>query len=250
MKLLLIFGSDETYNLISMYIKPLGFELIRYRHVLKAMDNIDEIDPIGIIISAEDFPRHWKILVQFVRASRSKEAAPIILLKGVSFPLEETSKASFLGVSGIVSEALEPMEMDRLQGILSRYIPVEEKRKARRFRPEEWTRMEFLFLDPENRKFVTGTIQSISGTGLSFRADKPGLLENIAPSAKLSECSLLAGNAVLSPVCRVIRTGRNVSLEFISFKNQEHEVLEAYLDQLPLKEYRARKENTILLTQD
>ncbi|MDR1177220.1 MAG: PilZ domain-containing protein, partial [Spirochaetaceae bacterium] len=224
-----------------MYIKPLGFELIRYRHVLKAMDNIDEIDPVGIIISAEDFPRHWKILVQFVRSSRSKEATPIILLRGTSFPLEETSKASFLGVSGIVSETLDPIEMDRLQGILSRYIPVEEKRRARRFRPEEWSRMEFLFLNPENRKFITGTIQTISTTGLSFRPDQPGLLENIAPSMKLPECSLLAGDTVLAPVCRVTRTGRNISLEFASFRDQEQEVLEAYLDQIPLNEYKSRK---------
>ncbi|MDR0390009.1 MAG: PilZ domain-containing protein [Spirochaetaceae bacterium] len=241
MKLLLIFGSDETYNLISMYIKPLGFELIRYRHVLKAMDNIDEIDPVGIIISAEDFPRHWKILVQFVRSSRPKEASPIILLRGASFPLEETSKASFLGVSGIVSETLDPIEMDRLQAILSRYISVEEKRKARRFRPEEWTHVEFLFLGPGNRKFITGSIQTISSTGLSFRPDHPALLENISISMTLSECSLLVGDVVLSPVCRVIRTGRNLSFEFVSFKEQEQDILDAYLDQLPLEEYKARR---------
>jgi hypothetical protein len=68
MKLLLVLGSDETGNLISSYVEPLGFNLIRYRHVIKAMDNVDEIDPTGIIISARDFPRHWKVLVQIGRA--------------------------------------------------------------------------------------------------------------------------------------------------------------------------------------
>ena len=67
MKLLLVLSSDETYNHISHFVKPLGFELIRYNHILKAMDNIDEIEPAAIIISARDFPRHWKIMVQFVR---------------------------------------------------------------------------------------------------------------------------------------------------------------------------------------
>jgi len=137
MKLLLVLGSDDTHNLISLYVKPLGFELIRYGHVLKAMDNIDEIDPSAVIISARDFPRHWKIMVQFIRSERSKDVCPIILLKGENFSLEEASKASFLGVSGLVTEALEnPSEVSRLQGILGRYMPVDEKRQNHRFHIE------------------------------------------------------------------------------------------------------------------
>jgi hypothetical protein len=136
--------------------------------------------------------------------------------------------------------------MDRLQGILSRYIPVDEKRKARRFRSEEWTRMEFLFIEPVNRKFITGSIQTISSTGLSFRPDYPALLENMSLSMKVSECSLMVGDTVLSPVCSVIRLGRNISFEFISFKDQEQEVLDAYLDQIPLEEYKNRKKEVIL----
>jgi hypothetical protein len=246
MKLLLIFASDETYNLISMYIKPLGFDLIRYRHVLKAMDNIDEIDPTGIIISAEDFPRHWKTLVQFVRSSRSKNATPIIILRGANFPLEETSKASFLGVSGIVSETLDPVEIDRLQGILGRYIPVDEKRKSRRLHPEEWARMEFLFIEPRTKKCVTGTIQTISGTGLSFRPDQPALLENVSISMEFPECSLMLGDSIISPVCRLIRTGRSISFEFASFTSEEQTILDQYLEHIPLEEYKNRKKEPAL----
>src|SRR5215510_14896558 len=100
MKLLLVLGSDSTYNHISLCVRPLGFELIRYYHVLKPMDNIDEIDPHGFIISAVDFPRHWKSMVQFIRNERPKETCPIIILKGNNFPVDDISKASFLGVSG------------------------------------------------------------------------------------------------------------------------------------------------------
>ncbi|MDR1588437.1 MAG: hypothetical protein LBS57_13370, partial [Treponema sp.] len=34
-------------------------EIIHYSQALKAMDNIEEINPDAIIISACDFPRHW-----------------------------------------------------------------------------------------------------------------------------------------------------------------------------------------------
>jgi hypothetical protein len=237
MKLLLVLGSDDTYNLISLYVKPLGFELIRYHHVLKAMDNIDETDPSGIIISAKDFPRHWKTMVQFVRSERPKDACPIIILKGDSFPLEETSKAFFLGVSGIVSETLDnSSEVDRLQGILSRYMPVDEKRRARRYHAENWQHFNFIFARPKDQILVTGEVKTISSGGLSFLPDHSNLMKDLNLNTELTECSLRAGNSILTPVCRLARTGRIVSMEFLSFQDDEQDVLDKYLESLPLKE--------------
>jgi hypothetical protein len=234
MKLLLVLGSDETSNLISSCVEPLGFNLIRYRHVIKAMDNIDEIDPTGIIISALDFPRHWKVLVQYVRSERPKEICPIILLKGENFPLEETSKAFFLGVSGVVSEALsERTELDRLQGILSRYISLDEKRKAQRYQVENWNRFGFLAYNPHDKEMIPGEVKSVSSTGISF-IPANNAMSNIRLNMELSECSLRAGNAILSPVCVLVRTGRVVSLEFKSFPGDEQTVLNKYLEGLPL----------------
>jgi hypothetical protein len=244
MKLLLILGSDETDELISLYIRPLGFDLIRYRHVLKAMDNVDEIDPAGIIISARDFPRHWKILVQFVRTQRSREECPIIVLRGENFPLEESSKAFFLGVSGIVSEALETREeIDRLQAILGRYIPLEERRKSRRFYSGPWNRFGFLVFNPLTGTIIPGEIKNLSATGLSFLPVNPAMTKDITLNMELPECSLRAGKDILSPVCRLVRTGRIISLEFISFPENEREILEKYLEELPLLEAKNKQKN-------
>jgi DNA-binding response OmpR family regulator len=236
MKLLLVLGSDESYESISLYVKPLGFDLIRYRHVLKAMDNVDEIDPSAIIISARDFPRHWKILVQFVRSQRSKEDCPIVILKREDFPLEESSKAFFLGVSGIITEALEnPEEVDRLQGILSRYIPVEEKRKTRRHYAGSGKRFGLLIVNPAGGTIVPGEVKTISAAGLSFLPENPAMTRDMTLNMELPECSLRAGDAILSPVCRLARTGRIISLEFVSFPGGEQKTLETYLEALPLR---------------
>jgi hypothetical protein len=237
MKLLLVLGSDESYEHIFRYIKPLGVDLIRYRHVLKAMDNVDEIDPAAIIISARDFPRHWKILVHFIRSQRPKETCPIVVLKGDNFPLEETSKAFFLGVSGIVPESLEnPVEIDRLQSILSRYIPLEEKRKARRFHAGRENEFGFIILNPVNQTIIPGEVKTISATGISFSPANSTLLKDIALNMELPENSLRAGDAILSPVCRLVRTGPVISLQFISFPGGEGNILEKYLEDLPLRE--------------
>jgi DNA-binding response OmpR family regulator len=246
MKLLLVLGSDDTYNLISLYVRPLGFEMIRYYNVLKAMDNIDETDPSAIILSARDFPRHWKTMVQFVRSERSKDLCPIILLKGDNFPLEETSKAFYLGVSGIVDETLDnSAEIDRLQGILGRYIPVEEKRKARRFQIQKWQRFNFIFASPRDRTIVTGEVKTISIGGLSFHPDHSALMKDIRLDMELTECSLRAGNDILSPRCRLARTGRIVSLEFVSFPGDEEKTLEKYLENLPLEELKYKKGKSV-----
>jgi DNA-binding response OmpR family regulator len=241
MKLLLVLGSDDTYNLISLYVRPLGFELIRYYNALKAMDNIDETDPTAIIISAKDFPRHWKTMVQFIRYERSKEACPIIILKGENFPLEETSKAFYLGVSGIVTESLDnSSEIDRLQGILSRYIPVDEKRRARRFHAETWQRFNFVFASPRDKTIITGEVKTISSGGLSFYPDHAAMMRDLNLNLELTECSLRAGDVILSPVCRLARTGRIVSMEFASFQDDEQDILDNYLGELPLKELKVK----------
>ena len=237
MKLLLVLGSDDTFSLISVFVKPLGFEIVRYNQVVKAMDNIDEIDPHAIVISARDFPRHWKTMVQFVRNQRSKEVCPIIILKGENFPVEEASKASFLGVSGIVLEALDnPAEIDRLQGVLSRYMPVDEKRRNRRFPAQAWQNFGFIFNRPGDNALITGEVKNISSGGLSFLPSNPQFMKDVTLNMELRDCSLRAGNSILAPCCRLARTGRIVSIEFMSFPEGEMETLTRYVDSLPLRE--------------
>jgi len=230
MKILLVLSSDKIFKHISLCVRPLGFELIRYFHVLKAMDNVDEIDPQAIIISAVDFPRHWKVMVQFFRSERPKDSCPIILLKGDNFCVEEISKASFLGVSGTVFEVLSSSEIDRLQTILSRHLPVEEKRRTRRLYVEPHQKFGFVFSHPKNNKLVTGRVRNISGGGLSFQADNQTLMHDIALNTTLLNCSFRAEDAMLSPVCRLARTGRIVSMEFLFFPKMETQILNTCIE--------------------
>jgi len=238
MKLLLVLGSDDNFDVISRSIPPLGFEIIRYRHVLKAMDNMDEVNPSAILVSARDFPRHWKILVQFVRSERSKESCPILLLKGGTFSTEETSKAFFLGVSGVLDDALEnPEKLDRLQNILGRYVPVHEKRKHHRYMVEPWHRVGFLVANFSGKSIVSGSVQNISVGGLSFCPASPEPPGDDAFNKRFTECSLRVGDAILSPICRIVRIGQVISMEFVSFPKGEHRILEQYLEEFPLLDY-------------
>ena len=227
MKLLLVLGSDDHYDAFAQNVVSLGFEVIRYRHVLKAMDNIDEIDPASIVISARDFPRHWKTLVQFVRHERSKETCPVIILRGESFSAEETSKAFFLGVNGVISDALDrEEEIYRLKTILSSLSP----KQTSRFYVEPWNRISLLIAGIAGESLVIGDVKTISANGLSFVPESPQI-KTVQLNQNLNECSLRAGDSILSPVCRVTDTEKNISLEFVSFPGDEQNTLDRYLEE-------------------
>ena len=227
MKLLLVLGSDDHYDAFAQNVVSLGFEVIRYSHVLKAMDNIDEIDPASIVISARDFPRHWKTLVQFVRHERSKETCPVIILRGESFSAEETSKAFFLGVNGVISDALDrEEEIYRLKTILSSLSP----KQTSRFYVEPWNRISLLIAGIAGESLVIGDVKTISANGLSFVPESPQI-KTVQLNQNLNECSLRAGDSILSPVCRVTDTEKNISLEFVSFPGDEQNTLDRYLEE-------------------
>jgi len=227
MKLLLVLGSDDNYDTFVETVAPLDLEIIRYRHVLKAMDNIDEIDPEAVVISARDFPRHWKILLQFIRHERSKEICPVIILKGESFSAEETSKAFFLGANGVISDTLErEEEVHRLKDILS--SPAAPQEQKQHF-VEPWHRIGLLVAGLADKAFVIGDVRTISTNGLSFIPEAPPVT-TVQLHKELKECSLRAGDAILSPVCRVSEAGEDISLEFVSFPGNERQTLNRYLE--------------------
>ncbi|MDR3171999.1 MAG: PilZ domain-containing protein [Treponema sp.] len=220
MNLLLVLGSDNAYNPLAFYVKALGFDLIRYRYVLKAMDNLEEVNPALIIISAQDFPRHWKVLLQFIRSERSKAVCPVILLKGDNFPLEEASKAFYLGVNGLIAKSLDtPAEVDRFHELLRGVVPVKPR-----------CGFGFLFSRPQDKLIITGEVKAISPSGLAFYPYQCALMRDIPIHTELPACSLRAGDAILSPVCKLVHPGRIVLLEFLSFPGNEQAIFNAYLE--------------------
>jgi hypothetical protein len=242
MKLLLIIGADEILSLISENIIPLGFDIIRYQDVLKAMDSIEEIDPAAIIISARDFPRHWKTLVQFVRSNHPKAECPIIILTGPGFSVEDATKAFYLGVSGIVScDLSRPSEMDQLQRLLHRYLLLAEKRRTGRFHVTPSREVGFCAVNPVIKSLISGRVQTISASGISFVPNGAAPLYHLEGNMELSECSLRIGNDFITPICRVVRAGADMSLEFIFLSGLDRILLDNYLEALPLQERRDRQ---------
>ncbi|MDR2103843.1 MAG: PilZ domain-containing protein, partial [Treponema sp.] len=162
-------------------------------------------------------------------------------LRGPRFSETDASQALYLGANGVVENGIpNEMEEGQLQGILSRYIPIREKRKNRRYYLNEENEVAFLIAHPKDRLIITGKVQNISRGGISFCPDHIAFAGDISLHQELAECSLRVGKAIFSPVCRLTRIGTTLSLKFLSFPAKERAAFESSMEKLPLRTAKRR----------
>jgi hypothetical protein len=242
---LLIIESDKIGDLVTIYLKPLGFDVVRYTNPLKALDNLDEIHPHVIVCSAQDFPRHWKPIIQVLREKRSKEDAVFILLKGQEFSFDEASKALHLGVNGAVREDLEdPRERSRFQKLIARYIGLDDQRRTDRYIPVPGDRLAFMFTHPGNSCLVMGKIEDISESGMNFKPDNRETTADLETGITLRECSLRIGESIITLNCSVARNNLLLGLRFLDFRGANKALLGAYLRSIPERHLEAAMKRT------
>ncbi|GMO54788.1 MAG: hypothetical protein Ta2G_13780 [Termitinemataceae bacterium] len=231
MKLLLVLDSADQYYRITEYVKTLGFDIIWYRHILKAMDNLEEIAPDGIFISAVDFPRHWKTLISFFRSTHHSSDSPVVLIHGKKFTEKEMEKAKYLDINCLLSESFtdEDESLDKLRRVLQATIPVEKWLDNVKNTQIPSKQLAMVITNPSTGAIVPGKIRKITNFGAVFASDYSSLIKDIKADTILNSCSLRVGGSILSPVCKVVNNSETTSLEFVSFEKGEKSVLDQFL---------------------
>ena len=230
MKTVLVIEDQATKERIRHHLTPLGFDFIHYLNPVKALDNIDEINPDLVIFSAEDFPRHWKPFLRLLRARRSRDEAVFILLTGDMFSTEEASKASVLEVNGMIDTSLDNEAIQHLQDIFARYNVLSEPRTDRRY-PGSWAEgIDFAFTHPRTFALVTGQITDISLGGLNFLPDMPQSTADILEGEEVHGCSLSLDNKICTVNAKVTRNNRKIAFQFMNISNECHSALMEYLN--------------------
>lgn len=114
MKALVISDRQEIIDFVSPLLKAKGFDLIHYRWIIKALDNIEEIQPDVIVLSAMEYPRHWKTLAGFVQSGIGGNDVKMYLYDTEPLPQEEAKKSSDLGLLSFESEfnKAEPIDVE------------------------------------------------------------------------------------------------------------------------------------------
>ena len=118
MKALLISDDESIVTPLDSYLKNHQFDTIIYKWLIKALDNIEEIKPDLIVISAAEYPRHWKTLVQFVKSAIGGDNVKIFLYEPSPLSDEDKLKAKKLQVSYFAT-----LEETDLKKLISSFFP-------------------------------------------------------------------------------------------------------------------------------
>lgn len=178
--LLILEDKDINTNLIAA-LKNLGMSIIHYRDPIKALDNLQEIDPDAVIISTVDYPRHWKPIATAIRAVKSRNSCIIILLKGQYFSYDEAAKAALLEVNGVVEANIpQELEIEQIIALYKRYFTLEQQKTS-----IDPAVVDFVFTHPATGNLIVGNILDVKNNSLIFMPDLPPLTETLTAGTKL-----------------------------------------------------------------
>lgn len=242
MKAIIICDDEELIGKVDSALASLSYDTIIYRWLLKALDNIEEIRPDIVIVSASDYPRHWKTLTQFIKSGIAGKIPDVILYVPKSFSETEKMKAQKLGIKGIfdscdkdgmslfrsivnsptgvLSPDFENTETDPVQNTEAASISVpDEGQYAEAASMSETVAAEGLalgkigtavFTHPKTGAFVTGTIRNLSDGNAEFTADIPSLTAEIASGDRIEELSMRTSGVPTYCTASVVSAGNEI----------------------------------------
>jgi len=237
MKILLVSERDELREFIRHNFIPRGAEIIQYFNPIKAMDNLDEVDPEVVMFSSRDFPRHWKPFLVFLRDTKPRDQCVFVILRGDDFDHEEADKAQALGVNGIVHEELrDKQELARLKELINRYRDIGDARAEKRLIPTSADTVRFVFTHPERMEMVYGHVDDVSATGIAVVPYDRQSVMGLPVGGDLPSCSLRLGVNIISFGARIVRNERTLSLVFGRLTDGQRALIRSYVAGHPERE--------------
>ena len=192
MKALIIADDETIISRISKVLDQCGYDCIVYRWLLKALDNVEEIAPHLVVISARDYPRHWKTFVQYISGLESTKATKVILYIDNEFSQDEKKKAQALGINGIFPS--ECTDSDFIS-IIERVQNITCKQNNKKKTDDECL---FIFTNNKNGAYVIGSVLSFENNTLQFKADSLKEIEGLKCGDSVSPCTLKCSNHISS----------------------------------------------------
>lgn len=98
MKALIISDKQEIIDILRAKLVDDGYDIIIYHWLLKALDNVEEIQPDYIVLSADEYPRHWKTLASFVQSGIGGKDVRFCLYNADNLSDDDKAKADKLNV--------------------------------------------------------------------------------------------------------------------------------------------------------
>lgn len=226
MKILIVSENTEVSTKISQFIQSYGQDAICYRNLIKALDNVEEINPDLIILSAQDYPRHWKTFIQYIHGIGL--TGQVILYSEKNLNDDEVKKSKELKISGYIKNLDDEMDKYVLKNALkvknekietiSQPVsvpvsePVSEPVSQPVSEPVDTESIKFVFTNPKTGEFVNGTVIEYNKPKLIFEAYDKDEVNSLRFGQIISNCTLKC-NGQISSVRAQIQS-KNDKIEF------------------------------------
>ncbi|MGP1586795.1 MAG: hypothetical protein ACTTHG_00450 [Treponemataceae bacterium] len=181
MKILILSESEKIHKTLNEYLESFGFALVNYKRLLKAMDNIEEINPDFVIINIEDYPRQWKTFLQYLTVFEG--IFPIITCNAKFIKTEEQKEAEFLGVKAFISN----IDNEENKKLLLEKINSQEKQEIKKIIKEKY---KFMATNPFTNKILSGKVKTYENNILEFYPKYMENFKEISVGTQLTECTL------------------------------------------------------------
>jgi DNA-binding response OmpR family regulator len=216
---MLVDGLEEDRGFFTKPLLKNGISLIHYLNPVKALDNLQEIQPDAIVFVLEDYPRHWKAMLKVVRETRTREECPFLLLSRDTPDEETVHKAMYLGGNGFVRWAEESENVVfRIMEILGRYIALPNMRSNQQ---KFTTEGSIVFSHPMNGTLISGDLISFETNHLVIMPSHRKLCFDLEPGTILTDCSLQVEQEFMSVHLKVVKNTGNLIAEFTDMPEED-----------------------------
>jgi hypothetical protein len=131
-----------------------------------------------------------------------------------------------------------------MKDIITRYKPLNETRKHKRYIPTKYDNFNFICQHPKSLALIPGKVLDISIEGLEFKPKSKEKIDGILYGNLLSPCTLRVGHGLFSLACSVVGTSDYLHLLFREPDPEMLSFLKKYFIGKAERELLARSENT------
>lgn len=214
MKVLIVAETDQVIEDFSLYYSKLGYDIIKYRWLMKALDNVEEIEPEIVVLSALDYPRHWKTFVQYLKSPIISKQPEIVLVIPEIISNEERQKASILGIKTIINNVSELNTNKKItaKDIRQTKTPIttnienntlieKNKEPITQESFKDYKALEdikFIFTLPNNNSIINGKVVKFDYPTLHFVPSNKTIFNRVHIDQVIPSCTLKTGKFVES----------------------------------------------------
>jgi len=221
---------DKSKDLIKFF-KEESINIVCYNSPMKALDNLQEIMPDILVIDAVDFPRHWKIMTQYLRYDKSKNDVVVLLIVSDLFSALEVDKAVKVGVQGVINvDESYDVVAKKASDILSKYKCLTFRKGRSDGCNIPAKKCSFLFIEPSTGAIITGKVKDIQKTSILFIPDTN--LDSLEKGSLLDTCSLKIHDKILTPHCRIVESENYLNLQLENLSQEDEGIINNFLNEI------------------